>query len=276
MTEMWKDRTGSMVNALEGARLSLTSDTLLDDLIRAGRHHPKVKLFLESLPGYPNDAATALRQLEYLVSKVRKTQRMTPAEKISDSLIVPVGAGRQGAFEGEGHLKNFVRYLMSQTASHSENERTKLNYVQFSGDEGGLGRACAESVQTALNHFQELRSGPDKLVNDLIYWAYSVRIGTRVISNMHVYEGETLGVEGNTYDKVASYMGETAMQEALERVFGGGADYVPIEKASESERLLIERELAHRAADLMKAPALLHVSHHDQDSMHHTHRITLS
>lgn len=66
MSDMWRDRASSMVDALDGTGVSLNSETLLDDLIEAGLEHPKVERFLVSLPGYPSDPATALTQLEYL------------------------------------------------------------------------------------------------------------------------------------------------------------------------------------------------------------------
>lgn len=66
MTAMWEQRTASMLDALDGSGVSVNSETLLDDLIEAGLEHPKVERFLVSLPGYPNDPATALTQLEYL------------------------------------------------------------------------------------------------------------------------------------------------------------------------------------------------------------------
>jgi len=71
MTQMWEDRTASMLEALDGSGVSLGSETLLDDLIEAGLEHPKVERFLVSLPGYPNDPATALTQLEYLTRTCR-------------------------------------------------------------------------------------------------------------------------------------------------------------------------------------------------------------
>ena len=46
--------------------VDLTSDTLVDDVLAAGEGHQKVSQFLVGLPGYPNDPAEAIRQLEQL------------------------------------------------------------------------------------------------------------------------------------------------------------------------------------------------------------------
>lgn len=81
MSEMWEERTALMLESLEGSGVSLDSESLLDDVIEAGNRHAKVKLFLDSLPGYPTDAAVALKQLEYLVAAARGARRMAAGDR---------------------------------------------------------------------------------------------------------------------------------------------------------------------------------------------------
>ena len=56
----------ALLDALDGTGVDLTSDTLVDDVLAAGEGHQKVSQFLVGLPGYPNDPAEAIRQLEQL------------------------------------------------------------------------------------------------------------------------------------------------------------------------------------------------------------------
>lgn len=71
---MWAQRTATLLDALDGTGVDLTSDTLVDDVIAAGQDHPKISQFLVNLPGYPSDPAQAVEQLGYLASMAASAQ----------------------------------------------------------------------------------------------------------------------------------------------------------------------------------------------------------
>lgn len=68
---LWALRTTSLLEAMDGTDIDLASETLLDDVIAAADAHPKIMQFLVNLPGYPDDAAEAIKQLEYLAGMAR-------------------------------------------------------------------------------------------------------------------------------------------------------------------------------------------------------------
>lgn len=72
---MWAGRSVVLIDALEGTGIDfpeIESEALLEKMEAVRADFADVAAFLDTLPGYPEDRAVAVQQLEYLLLLPRK------------------------------------------------------------------------------------------------------------------------------------------------------------------------------------------------------------
>lgn len=187
--------------------------------------------------------------------------------------ITSISYNSNHKFTDKKHLINFIRYLLSLTQKHPNNSRTKFNYINmYIMDSGQLGLAKKETYQEIINMIEETGLEWNELVNDLCYWAYIIPINGKLFSNFATGKEEQINVESIIFDELKRL--HPNIESILEKHMNDYKEIHWFDTASEQEHLILEEILEqHQLEMLPDILPLLHVSHVDQDSIHHIHRI---
>lgn len=189
-------------------------------------------------------------------------------------------------FGNKRNLDNFLKYLFSCSGNHKENSQTKKNYclecnqkddnyIYYFIEDGAtqlsaLKDRCREKLKTHEN-----------LLSDLHYVFFAIKIGKELITNMI------------TIDKVKGGLtfafGEDVAQDISEKHYNGKIDDFladlgsKIEKnkgfkffsdCSKENRIKIESTIHSKIySEYPQNNILVSISHHDQDTPYHIHRI---
>jgi hypothetical protein len=157
-------------------------------------------------------------------------------------------------FSDESHVMNFSRYLFSQTQKHSKNDSTKYNSFIVDGK---------------------------KIKNDLQYIYYIFKIDNIVISNfISKIDGELNIISDEESLKMIIkkyYKGnENLLNKELEVLDNDKYEILDLPEIDNESRILFD-EYIHSFVDekIKKNKLIISMSHTDQESPYHIHRIYL-
>ena len=198
-------------------------------------------------------------------------------------ILLPLYVG-SSSFQDTRHVRNFLKYLASCTEKHPTTNLTRLNYIQYRGEDIGQFDRAGEDGFTQMKAFlDETGYGPEDLKNDLCYWAYAVRFGDTVVSNFIHLDRDTSGKgimrwrdDALIEDiiQAGAFEDRKAVYAEVGKLCKGHLPVLHINKAPLPIRLGVEALMARMLEmQISEITPLIHVSHVDQDAVHHTHRI---
>lgn len=176
-------------------------------------------------------------------------------------------------FSNYPHVQNHLKYLLSRSRQHHENEATPLNYLRIGFDAiGGLGKIHDTSVSDLSSI---LPPGYAKIIMSLSYPLYAARTkGGIYVSNVVERDADgSVSLIARMVGVIAQRVPEDVVEPLLERLAVAIEDerVIPLAEADLEQRLFVESlidDFSRRSI-----PSYLHVSHHDQAGDHHIHRI---
>lgn len=187
--------------------------------------------------------------------------------------IFTINAGNQN-FSDSNHLKNFVRYLFSNSRGHQPGEYTKFNFFNYGDTEGFVDNNNDDMRD--FNKFLKSSNVPfDKLKNDLYYIPFLIEHKGKVITNLFEIKKDELDwkIGSDVIDIIiANYFSgnESDFEEKLNKVLSECEKCYYYYELSVKNRTFIEKLIQE---DINKdINPILSISHHDQD-MFHLHRI---
>lgn len=205
------------------------------------------------------------------------------------NLIYFVYSGEE-TFNDEEHLHNYIKYLFSCSNSHTENENTKNNFYLSLNKTTGALNTCSfvydshDKYSKFTKKFSLELNDCRKLKNDLFYVVFMLHFNGKIISNIfkyleednsltYVLPKEALGVVINEH-----FDCEEDFEDLLENNLSStNNEYFHLDDVSSEERIIIEKlvhlELIKNSKYYPEGTVLLSISHHDQESMYHIHRL---
>jgi hypothetical protein len=182
-------------------------------------------------------------------------------------------------FSDESHVMNFSRYLFSQTQKHSKNDSTKYNSFIVDGK--------INYVENGKNDLKDFISKKQKdfsnkkIKNDLQYIYYIFKIDNIVISNfISKIDGELNIISDEESLKMIIkkyYKGnENLLNKELEVLDNDKYEILDLPEIDNESRILFD-EYIHSFVDekIKKNKLIISMSHTDQESPYHIHRIYL-
>lgn len=209
-----------------------------------------------------------------------------PTEPVAErpiNLMSYVYNGPSG-FADMKHVNNFGRYLFSLTGKHPKNDRTKNNYgVSFDQgrvSEGGFVTSpSADFDAFKASHLKGFTRAA-QLVNDLIYVMFVIEVDGILTSNVLMHVGDELqtSMDEETINTFADavFGGQKGFNEFLEQLHEIGTKVIAYEDVTQEVREKVERRLHQQFRNDEPADVVFSISHTDQDSMYHLHRILRS
>jgi hypothetical protein len=177
-------------------------------------------------------------------------------------------------FSDSNHLKNFVRYLFSNSRGHQPGEYTKFNFFKY-GDKEVFVDNNSEDMKE-FNKFLKFSNIPfDKLKNDLYYFPFIIENNGNLITNMFTIKDNELqwDISPEILDIIISdYFSSNPsdFENNLNEIITKCEKCHYYYDLSVKNRTFIERLIQE---DINKDITLiLSISHHDQD-LFHVHRI---
>lgn len=177
--------------------------------------------------------------------------------------------GKQN-FSDENHVMNFSKYLFSQTQKHTKNDLTQYN--SFIVD---------EEINYVENGKNDLKDFISKKQNDLQYIYYIFKIDNIVISNfISKIDGElTIISDVESLNMIVRkyYKGnEDILNEELEVLDNDKYEILDLPDLDTQSRTLFDEYIHSFVEEKNKVNKLLiSMSHRDQESPYHIHRIYL-
>lgn len=184
-----------------------------------------------------------------------------------------ISSGSQN-FSDSNHLKNFVRYLFSNSRGHQPGEYTKFNFFNYGDKEVFIDNNNDDMKE--FNKFLKSSNIPfDKLKNDLCYFPFIIENKGKLITNMFEIKDDELQwhISQEIIDIIISeyFSGDvSAFEETLNKILNRCKKFHYYYDLSAKDREFIEKLIQE---DINKdITPILSISHHDQD-LFHVHRI---
>lgn len=202
----------------------------------------------------------------------------------SEGFIFLLNAGTQ-SFQDGGHFQNFLKYLFSCSKSHQENENTKNNCYFQDPSKGDDGCTFVDNGQTNYNAFKNKWWNETKdvstLLNNLHYIPFAIGQNGKLYSNFLTIDEQTNSIkitleEGMINAIINHYFAGdgTNFSNALHRLHKEYGEFIPFDNCPLNDRVLIEKKIHSSLEDTIEPSNLLiSISHTDQDSLYHIHRI---
>ena len=190
---------------------------------------------------------------------------------IEDIFFVSLYIGEQ-SFEGERHLKNFVRYLFSLSKAHKQNEYTKYNSYTLSNSNNII---FVESPGRQYEDFlQQCNINADKLVNKLYYFLYAILINDKVYTNIvRKQDGDiifSISQELLKHLIKATKFDKNLILRELS-FYAEDKDVLPYQKSTQNDRKILS-ELFHQK--VKTKDDVITILHADQMDLLHIHTIS--
>lgn len=186
----------------------------------------------------------------------------------------------ESSFHNERHFKNFVKYLFSQSTKHQPNNETKNNcFIQCdeNGRKGFLMNDKNPKVELSNfnKKFNKNYKSYKKFINDLNYVFFSINFEGEILTNIFTEEdGDTfLNMPPDHIDYVVSkyFNGYRSNFDRYINSILEGKEVVFLEKVNNKQRKLIDSLIYKEISK--NGESLFYVTHNDQDSPYHVHRI---
>lgn len=186
------------------------------------------------------------------------------------------------SFTDERHLINFSKYLFSDSLKHQVNTDTMLNTYYLNKNFNNPIKVNPLSTDFFVKSVKNSKDKISSLSMDLNYVLFIIELGDYVISNLFETDDD-----GNSTicipDELISYILETYFDSdkrrflnLLDSAVAEDKTFVNFEKIQKDDevRLLIDK-LIHKHLDkeIPTLETLISISHQDQESIYHIHRI---
>ncbi|GGB66546.1 hypothetical protein GCM10011607_28970 [Shewanella inventionis] len=194
------------------------------------------------------------------------------------------GAEEQ-SFNSSSHLTNFIKYLFSDSTNHQANELTAHNAFFYAGKSGKAGRFVNDN-KAEITLFKDFIAN-EKLtyqscIMDIHYLFFLIEINGKLFSNI---VGERNGklvmyLNYDTFMDIAHeyfydepHAFENALMAKIEQC-NVNPIHISEPSISESDRRMIELALHKQVKRFCNRDTIISISHGDQSSAYHIHRIT--
>jgi len=199
-----------------------------------------------------------------------------------NNLLFSIYEGNQN-FSNKGHLDNFYKYLFSNSKNHSKNEMTKFNFYCCDNENKFITNNLSD-LKTTKKKIENKLSNYEKIYNDLQYVFFMVEIDGVLVSNMIDTENESiyLTVGNETLEELSLMFFNGEINEVLDEIkntISKHTKFLSFRKCSQEQRNYIEiyiHEYLSKYNLKDEDEILISVSHNDQNSPYHLHRIVKS
>lgn len=205
------------------------------------------------------------------------------------NLIYFVYSGEE-TFDDDGHFHNYLKYLFSCSKTHTQNDKTKNNFYLSLNKQTGALNTCSfvydskDKYTKFTNKFATEINDYRKLKNDLFYVVFMLHFNGKTISNIFKYLDEdnalTYVLPKDALNVVINehFDSEQDFEDLLENNLSiTDNEYFHFDDVTLEERTIIEKlvhlELIKNSKYYPEGTVLLSISHHDQESMYHIHRL---
>ena len=181
-------------------------------------------------------------------------------------------------FEDKKHIRNFGRYLISDSRRLSRNQRTSFNLItvknhDFHNEDPSL------ASRTLSDVLKKHDLNETNCYNDLTHFAFMFKYETYWISNF--ISGSKSNKPIETFDSAAasifiSRLYKNSMENAQKNIIDALRDsdgILPFDDVSIEAKHHVNRLIMQVLKDLHPSNAVLSVIHHDQDRTSHIHRL---
>lgn len=196
-----------------------------------------------------------------------------------ENKIFILSAG-ESSFSNEGHFKNFVKYLFSQSKSHQPNEETKNNCFIYSENNEKSGflmddKIPKEELSKFNKIFNQKYKSYKKYISDLNYVFFIINFKDEILTNLFSEEDEevALNMPPEHLEIIVSiyFKGDRNNFDNYINKNFEGKEIVFLENTNKKQRKTIDSLIYKEISK--NGEALFYVTHNDQNSPYHVHRI---
>ena len=213
---------------------------------------------------------------DYLTSLIKKHDDFLSKQNQLNVDIFILNAGELN-FKDYFHFENHLKYLFSESKGHPTIKKTELNRFFINGNFDNPNKIVNTSIGDFRKFFKSNTLKIESLVMDLDYVLFIATIGNQVISNFLLLQNDSPVVS----------LDEETMNAFLKTYFNGEEQNLLnfIDEKLTDESIILEFEdfneetirdkiikEIHLKANVNKN-SVLSVSHEDQESLFHVHKI---
>lgn len=178
------------------------------------------------------------------------------------------------SFSNRSHFDNFVKYLFSQSAKHSENEHTNKNTYRKNNSPHLI------YVDNATESYHNITSKIKKkfdcnlYTNSIIYFYFILEVNGKLISNfLEVDNNVVTGVSIDEETICEHYKTQNDFFTEIENIVSKHNEVIHFLDSKLEDRKIIDEKLHNMASQQQEGEVILAVSHNDQESPYHIHCI---
>lgn len=182
-------------------------------------------------------------------------------------------------FSDRKHAHNFVKYLFSNSLSHTANELTSQNvYTSIEKNEYSFVSSNKKEYNKTKNALWHELNKPEQLYNDLSYIYYYFETEGTIITNIFQKNNEEISCDEIPENFTSTFYRDVEhLIEDKREIITTATNIISLEdtdsELSLEANIEIFNELMQREPVLGKL--LCTVSHLDQESMYHIHRLVI-
>ena len=186
--------------------------------------------------------------------------------------------GQQIPIKNKDSIINHFNYLFSNTDKHNISKETKNNFYILGDPSKGNSGFLTNPRKSQIECKKYVDTFKNKLVVDISYFFFYVVIDDFLITNILDYENSDIVciIPDEAFEQVKDVMGKEQILKEMEDLLNNNNKLTVINYRNldnQEFRKVIEETIQSALYNNAPSKSLLSISHNDQDSLYHVHRI---